>query len=79
MTKPGSPAQYAVVKDDRPPGEAPFDQIYDRELDYVWRTLGRFGVPEPDLADAVHEVFLVLHRRWNELDHGRPLRPWLID
>jgi RNA polymerase sigma-70 factor (ECF subfamily) len=78
VTKPGSPAQYAGVKDDRPPGEAPFEQTYDRELDYVWRTLGRFGVPEPDLADAVHEVFLVLHRRWNELDHERPLRPWLF-
>jgi len=78
VTKPASPAQYAGVKDDRPPGEAPFDQIYDRELDYVWRTLGRFGVPEPDLADAVHEVFLILHRRWSELDHSRPLRRWLF-
>jgi RNA polymerase sigma-70 factor (ECF subfamily) len=36
------------------------------------------GVPESELPDAVHEVFLVLYRRWNELDRQRPLRPWLF-
>ena len=55
-----------------------FDEIYDREFEYVWRNLGRFGVPERELPDATHEVFLVLHRRWNELDHARPIRPWLF-
>jgi RNA polymerase sigma-70 factor (ECF subfamily) len=55
-----------------------FDETYDREFEYVWRTLGRFGVPEHELPDATHEVFLVLHRRWNELDRERSLRPWLF-
>ena len=79
MTKTPASAQYVDVKEepDRPPGEGPFDTIYEREFDYVWRSLGRLGVPEHELADAVHEVFLVLHRRWNEIDHGRSLRPWL--
>jgi RNA polymerase sigma-70 factor (ECF subfamily) len=55
-----------------------FDEIYDREFEYVWRNLGRFGVSEHELPDATHEVFLVLHRRWNELDRSRPIRPWLF-
>jgi RNA polymerase sigma-70 factor (ECF subfamily) len=77
----GSP-QYADVNEpDGPPpkaDDAPFDAIYEREFDYVWRSLGRLGTPEPELADAVHEVFLVLHRRWNDVDLSRPIRPWLF-
>lgn len=80
MTKTPVSAQYVGVKEvsDRPPGEGPFDSIYEHEFDYVWRSLGRLGVPETDLGDAVHEVFLVLHRRWNDVDRDRGLRPWLF-
>jgi RNA polymerase sigma-70 factor (ECF subfamily) len=60
------------------PGLEEFDAIYDHELDYVWRTLGRLGVPTADLDDATHDVFLVLYRRWNEIDHQRAIRPWLF-
>jgi RNA polymerase sigma-70 factor (ECF subfamily) len=68
-----------VKEPDPPPGgEAPFEAIYEREFDYVWRSLGRLGMPEAELADAVHEVFLVLHRRWAELDQKDSLRPWLF-
>jgi RNA polymerase sigma-70 factor (ECF subfamily) len=59
-------------------GLAAFDVIYEREFDYVVRNLGRLGVPPGDLDDAAHEVFLVLYRRWNEVDHARPVRPWLF-
>jgi RNA polymerase sigma-70 factor (ECF subfamily) len=82
VTKSPSSPQYAGVKEpDRPSpkaDEAPFDAIYEREFDYVWRSLGRLGVPESELADAVHEVFLVLHRRWADVDKTRPIRPWLF-
>jgi RNA polymerase sigma-70 factor (ECF subfamily) len=69
-----------VSEPDRPAGSGleAFDEIYDRELDYVWRTLGRFGVPPGDIQDVAHEVFLVLYRRWNGLDRERPLQPWLF-
>jgi RNA polymerase sigma-70 factor (ECF subfamily) len=69
-----------VREPDRPPGTGLeiFDEIYEREFDYVSRTLGRLGVPHGDIADAVHEVFLVLYRRWNEVDRTRTLRPWLF-
>jgi RNA polymerase sigma-70 factor (ECF subfamily) len=79
VTKTAVSPQYVDVNEepDRPPGEGPFDSIYEGEFDYVWRSLGRLGVPEAGLGDAAHEVFLVLHRKWNEIDHSRSLRPWL--
>lgn len=81
MTKSVFLTQYPVVSEsDRPAGSGleAFDEIYDRDLDYVWHTLRRFGVPPGDIQDAAHEVFLVLYRRWNELDRERPLQPWLF-
>lgn len=51
---------------------------YRREFDYVWRTLRRLGVHHNDVEDLVHEVFLVLHRRWKDYDPTRPLRPYLF-
>ena len=80
MTKSHAASQYRDVGLDRPPGSGleDFDAIYEREFEYVWRSLGRHGVPDADLADAVHEVFLVLYRRWNELDRSKSLRPWLF-
>jgi RNA polymerase sigma-70 factor (ECF subfamily) len=59
-------------------GLAAFDEVYEREFEYVWRTLGRFGVPHADLDDGVHEVFVVLYRRWNGLERKDALRPWLF-
>jgi RNA polymerase sigma-70 factor (ECF subfamily) len=65
---------------DRPPGSGRelFDATYESEFDYVWRTLGRMGVPQAEIPDAVHEVFVVLCRRWAEIDRARPMRPWLF-
>lgn len=81
MTDRASSLQYVDVKGPDQPsggGEITFDAVYEREFDYVWRSCGRLGVPEADLADAVHDVFLVLHRRWADVDQTRPLRPWLF-
>jgi RNA polymerase sigma-70 factor (ECF subfamily) len=77
---PGSPQYEGVSQHARPPdaGLAAFDEVYEREYEYVWRTLGRFGVPHADLGDGVHEVFLVLYRRWNGLERKDALRPWLF-
>ena len=85
MTKLSPPPQYGCVSEpDRPLAAGPghqldtFDAIYEHDLDYVWRTLGRFGVLPADLEDAAHEVFVILHRRLAELDPERPVRPWLF-
>lgn len=52
--------------------------IYDHESEYVFRTLARLGVTPRDLSDAVHDVFVVVHRRIAEYDTTRPVRAWLF-
>jgi RNA polymerase sigma-70 factor (ECF subfamily) len=51
---------------------------FRQEFDYLCRTLRRLGVADKDIEDLVHEVFLVLHRRWPDYDRALPLRPWLF-
>jgi RNA polymerase sigma-70 factor, ECF subfamily len=51
---------------------------FQNEFDYVCRTLRRLGVHPQDLEDELHEVFLVLNRKWTEYDQSRPLRPYLF-
>lgn len=53
-------------------------EAYQRELNYLIGSLRRLGVPARDLDDALHEVFLVMLKRWNDYDRDRPLRPWLF-
>ena len=52
-------------------------RAFETEADFVYRALRRQGVAETDVEDLAQDVFVVLCRRWHELDHGRPLRPWL--
>lgn len=54
-----------------------FDEVYARGYAHVWRTLRRLGVPEQDIEDQAHDVFLVVHRRLDDYDPARPLEPWL--
>lgn len=51
--------------------------LYEAHFDHVWHTLRRFGVPERELEDAAHDVFVVVHRRLDDFDAARPARPWL--
>ncbi len=53
-------------------------QAYQGELNYLIGSLRRLGVPSRDLDDALHEVFLVMYKRWDDYDRDRPLRPWLF-
>lgn len=82
MTKAAGSGQYVkeVSESDRPAGPPLeiYDAVYQRELDYVWRTLGRLGVPPAEVADAAHDVFVVVYRRWSTYDRDRPIRPWLF-
>jgi RNA polymerase sigma-70 factor (ECF subfamily) len=78
VTETGRPAQLVDVSEPERPVPPAFDDVYARELDYVWRTLGRLGVPAGDLADATHDVFFVVFQRWADFDPARPVRPWLF-
>ncbi|MBN2573030.1 MAG: RNA polymerase sigma factor [Deltaproteobacteria bacterium] len=51
---------------------------FQRELDYLLRTLHRLGVEPPDLEDLAQDVFLILRRNWQQHDASRPLRPYLF-
>jgi len=60
------------------PDDTAFAAAYDAEFEAVWLYLRRLGVPEADVEDAVHDVFVVAHRRYGTYDPSRPLRPWLL-
>jgi RNA polymerase sigma-70 factor (ECF subfamily) len=55
-----------------------FHDIYQAQARWVWRALWRLGVPDRDLEDVTHDVFVVVHRKLADYDPARPLRPWLF-
>ena len=76
MTDPVEPRQYTNVGAPEQPDS--FDAIYAREFEYVWRTLGRWGVPPDDIADAAHDVFVVVYKKRDTIDPERSIRPLLF-
>ena len=55
-----------------------FRQVYDDNVDFVWRSLRRLGVREASLKDAVQDVFIVVHRRLPDFDERAQVRTWLF-
>jgi RNA polymerase sigma-70 factor (ECF subfamily) len=55
-----------------------FDELYRAQFAYVWRTLRRLGVPDKDVEDVTHDVFVVVNRRLRDYDAKRPIKPWLF-
>jgi RNA polymerase sigma-70 factor, ECF subfamily len=53
-------------------------EAFEREFDYLTRTLRRLGVSANDVEDLAHEVFLVLYQSWEKYDQTRPLRAYLF-
>src|ERR1044071_2997158 len=51
---------------------------FQRDLDYVFRTLQRLGTSPSEVEDLAQEVFLALRHSWSEYDATRPLRPYLF-
>jgi RNA polymerase sigma-70 factor (ECF subfamily) len=60
------------------PSRAEFDAFYRAHADFVWRSLRRLCVRESALDDALQEVFMVVHRRFDELRPGPTQRAWLF-
>lgn len=52
-------------------------EVFDAHAAFVGRALTCLGVRERELADAIQEVFLVVHRRMGELERPGALRSWL--
>jgi RNA polymerase sigma-70 factor, ECF subfamily len=42
--------------------------VYDRNAEFLWKSLYRLGVAEVDLPDVMQEVLLVLHRKLDRYD-----------
>jgi RNA polymerase sigma-70 factor, ECF subfamily len=54
-------------------------RIYVDYGPFLWRTLGRLGIAEPDLEDVLQEVLLVVHQRLGSFDPQRSkLTTWLF-
>jgi RNA polymerase sigma-70 factor (ECF subfamily) len=51
--------------------------IFREHGPFVWRLLRRLGASAVDADDLCQEVFIVLCRRFFEIDTSRPLRPWI--
>jgi len=60
-----------------PTGTAQFEQIFRECAPYVWRLLGRLGVPASDVPDVAQEVFLVVHRRLPDFEGRSSVRTWI--
>src|SRR5689334_8515619 len=60
------------------PPRLTFRAIFEAEFAYIFNTLRRLGVREPDLEDVTHDVFITVNRLLSEFDPSRPLRPWLF-
>ncbi len=53
-------------------------EVYEKNAEFLYRTLFRMGIPEPDLPDALQEVLLVVHRRLDTYDGSCRLSTWLF-
>jgi RNA polymerase sigma factor (sigma-70 family) len=59
-------------------GPASFVEAFRRHYALVHRMLRVYGVDEALLDDAAQDVFIVVHRRWNDYDGSTAFRNWLI-
>lgn len=55
-----------------------FDDVYEQCLDFVWRSVRSLGVREPQLDDAVQDVFVVVHRRLAEFEARSTIKTWVF-
>jgi RNA polymerase sigma-70 factor, ECF subfamily len=47
-----------------------FDRLVQEHLDFVWRSLRRFGVPTADVDDATQQVFLIANQKLDKIRPG---------
>jgi RNA polymerase sigma-70 factor (ECF subfamily) len=45
-------------------------QLVTEHLDFVWRSLRRFGVPPADVDDAAQQVFLIANAKLDKIQRG---------
>lgn len=60
----------SLVRDLETPA-ARYEHVVQRYLNVVWRVARRCGVHDSQLDDVIQEVFLVVARRLDQVEHGR--------
>jgi RNA polymerase sigma-70 factor (ECF subfamily) len=55
-----------------------FRAIYDAHFDFVWCSLRRLGVREPDVLDLAQKVFMIAHAKLPEFEGRSRLTTWLF-
>ena len=75
----GSPPTTAAPAPRPAPGCLDVATIYSRHADDVARWARRFGGPRIDVEDIVHEVFLVVQRRFHEWRGDAHVTTWLYE
>lgn len=56
---------------------AELSAVYEEHIAFVWRVVGRLGVPAEAVADVAQDVFLVVQRRLPDYDGRASMRAWL--
>ena len=59
-------------------GTPSFEELYDAQVDFVWRSARRLGVADDAVDDVVQQVFLVVHRRHAEFQGRSSTKTWLF-
>jgi RNA polymerase sigma-70 factor (ECF subfamily) len=75
-------ATWTVAAESTPvSGAAPFafGDVYAQHAGFVFRVLRGMGVSEAQVADAVQDVFVVVHRRLAQFDGRHAIRTWLFE
>ena len=78
MTFPGPMAAASGNEDDAAGIVPSFDEIYERHVVFVWRTLRAFGISGSALEDAGQDVFVVVHRNLASFDGRSKITTWLF-
>jgi RNA polymerase sigma-70 factor (ECF subfamily) len=61
-----------------PRSELALEDIFSTYSVYVWRLLGRLGVPPRDVPDVCQEVFITVHHKLPEFEGRSSIKTWLF-
>lgn len=56
----------------------PLSRLYREHFAAAWAALRRLGVPAESLEDAVHDVFVVVHRQRDRFEGRSTVRTWIL-
>ncbi|MBV1861991.1 MAG: sigma-70 family RNA polymerase sigma factor [Nannocystaceae bacterium] len=59
------------------PAPTTVETLYRDHVEFAWRTARYLGVPQADAQDVVHEVFIIVQRRIEDLDPDKSARAWI--